>query len=65
MPSVTGTGTEQAEAVNMAANLDDIALGARRADPTLELGAPADPTMKLPSNALCRALANLVDNARR
>ncbi len=60
-----GEGTEQAEAVNLAAILDDVAAGARRAGASLELDVPADLTLKLRADAVRRAVTNLVDNARR
>jgi two-component system osmolarity sensor histidine kinase EnvZ len=60
-----GEGTEQAEAVNLAAILDDVATGARRAGALLELNVPADLTLKLRADAVRRAVTNLVDNARR
>ena len=60
-----GEATEQAEAVNLAAILDDVAAGARRAGALLELKVPADLTMKLRADAIRRAVTNLVDNARR
>jgi two-component system, OmpR family, osmolarity sensor histidine kinase EnvZ len=60
-----GEGTEQAEAVNLAAILDDVAAGARRAGALLELDVPPDLTLKLRADAVRRAVTNLVDNARR
>jgi two-component system osmolarity sensor histidine kinase EnvZ len=60
-----GEGTEQAEAVNLAAILDDVAVGARRAGALLDLNVPADLTLKLRADAVRRAVTNLVDNARR
>ena len=60
-----GEGTEQAEAVNLSAILDDVAAGARRAGAVLALDVPADLTLKLRSDAVRRAITNLVDNARR
>jgi two-component system, OmpR family, osmolarity sensor histidine kinase EnvZ len=60
-----GEGTEQAEAVNLAAILDDVAMGARRAGASLDLDVPADLTLKLRADAVRRAVTNLVDNARR
>ena len=60
-----GEATEQAEAVNLAAILDDVAAGARRAGAWLEVKVPADLTMKLRADAVRRAVTNLVDNARR
>jgi two-component system osmolarity sensor histidine kinase EnvZ len=60
-----GEGTEQAESVNLAMILDDVAVGARRAGALLELRVPADLTLKLRADAVRRAVTNLVDNARR
>lgn len=60
-----GEGIEQAEQVNLAAILDDVAAGARRAGAELELDVPADLTLKLRADAVRRAVTNLVDNARR
>jgi two-component system osmolarity sensor histidine kinase EnvZ len=60
-----GEGTEQAESVNLATILDDVADGARRAGAWLDLQVPADLTLKLRADAVRRAVTNLVDNARR
>ncbi len=60
-----GEGTEQAEPVNLSAILDDVAAGARRSGTLLDLNVPADLTLKLRSDAVRRAITNLVDNARR
>jgi two-component system osmolarity sensor histidine kinase EnvZ len=60
-----GEGTEQAEPVNLAAILDDVAVGARRAGAKLDLDVPPDLTLKLRADAVRRAVTNLVDNARR
>jgi two-component system osmolarity sensor histidine kinase EnvZ len=60
-----GEGTEQAESVNLATILDDVADGARRAGALLDLQVPADLTLKLRADAVRRAVTNLVDNARR
>jgi two-component system, OmpR family, osmolarity sensor histidine kinase EnvZ len=60
-----GEATEQAEAVNLASILDDVAVGARRAGASLELNVPVDLTIKLRADAVRRAVTNLVDNARR
>jgi two-component system osmolarity sensor histidine kinase EnvZ len=60
-----GEGKEQAEDVNLAMILDDVAMGARRAGALLELDVPADLTLKLRADAVRRAVTNLVDNARR
>ncbi len=60
-----GEGAEQAQPVNLSAILDDVAAGARRAGAVLALDVPADLTLKLRSDAVRRAITNLVDNARR
>jgi two-component system osmolarity sensor histidine kinase EnvZ len=60
-----GEGTEQALPVNLAAILDEVAMGARRAGALLELDVPHDLTLKLRADAVRRAITNLVDNARR
>jgi two-component system osmolarity sensor histidine kinase EnvZ len=60
-----GEGTEQALPVNLAAILDEVAVGARRAGASLELDVPHDLTLKLRADAVRRAITNLVDNARR
>jgi two-component system osmolarity sensor histidine kinase EnvZ len=60
-----GEGKEQAEPVNLAAILDDVAAGARRAGAELELNVTANLTLKLRADAVRRAVTNLVDNARR
>ncbi len=60
-----GEGTEQAEPVNLATILDDVAAGARRAGTVLALNVPANLTLKLRADAVRRAVTNLVDNARR
>ncbi|WP_428484645.1 ATP-binding protein [Rhodopila sp.] len=60
-----GERTEQAQPVNLSALLDEIAAGARRAGALLALDVPAGLTVKLRSDAVRRAVTNLVDNARR
>ncbi|WP_428489048.1 ATP-binding protein [Rhodopila sp.] len=60
-----GEGIEQAESVNLALILDDVAAGARRAGTELEVNVPAELTLKLRADAVRRAITNLVDNARR
>jgi two-component system osmolarity sensor histidine kinase EnvZ len=60
-----GEGIEQAEPVNLSAILDDVAAGARRAGTVLDLDVPPGLTLKLRSDAVRRAITNLVDNARR
>jgi two-component system, OmpR family, osmolarity sensor histidine kinase EnvZ len=60
-----GEGTEQAQPVNLATILDDVAAGARRAGALLDLDVPPELTLKLRAGAVRRAVTNLVDNARR
>jgi two-component system osmolarity sensor histidine kinase EnvZ len=60
-----GEGTEQAEQVDLSTLLDDVAAGARRAGARLDLDVPAGLSLKLRSDAVRRAITNLVDNARR
>jgi two-component system osmolarity sensor histidine kinase EnvZ len=60
-----GEGTEQAEPVNLATILDEVAVGARRSGALLDLDVPADLTLKLRADAVRRAITNLVDNASR
>ena len=60
-----GEGIEQAESVNLALILDDVAAGARRAGAELEVDVPSELTLKLRADAVRRAITNLVDNARR
>ena len=60
-----GEGTEQAQPVNLAVILDDVAAGARRAGTLLQLDVPTELTLKLRADAVRRAITNLVDNARR
>jgi two-component system osmolarity sensor histidine kinase EnvZ len=60
-----GEGTEQAEPVNLATILNDVAARARRAGAILDLDVPADLTLKLRADAVRRAITNLVDNAKR
>jgi two-component system osmolarity sensor histidine kinase EnvZ len=60
-----GEGTEQAEPVNLAAVLEEVAAGARRAGAEVELNAPDTLTLPLRADAVKRAITNLVDNARR
>ena len=60
-----GEGIEQAEPVNLAVILDDVAAGARRAGAELDLDVAAELTLKLRADAVRRAITNLVDNARR
>jgi two-component system osmolarity sensor histidine kinase EnvZ len=60
-----GEAAEQAQPVNLAVILDEIADGARRSGTVLELNVPPDLTLKLRASAVKRAITNLVDNARR
>lgn len=60
-----GEGTEPAESVDLAAMLEDIAAGARRAGTRLALDVPEELVLSLRPDALRRAITNLVDNARR
>jgi two-component system, OmpR family, osmolarity sensor histidine kinase EnvZ len=60
-----GEGTEQAQPVNLAMILDDVAIAARRTGALVQLDVPADLTLKLRTDAVRRAVTNLVDNARR
>jgi two-component system osmolarity sensor histidine kinase EnvZ len=60
-----GEATEQAEPVDLACVLEDVAAGARRAGATVDLQVPAGLTLPLRADAVRRAITNLVDNARR
>ena len=60
-----GEGSEQAQSTDLGAMLADIANRARRAGAQIACEPPADLTLKLRSDAIRRALTNLVDNARR
>jgi two-component system osmolarity sensor histidine kinase EnvZ len=60
-----GEQTEQAQAVNLTAVLEDVASGARRAGAELELLVSPALTLPLRPDAVRRAVTNLVDNARR
>jgi two-component system, OmpR family, osmolarity sensor histidine kinase EnvZ len=60
-----GERAEQAEPVNLAVMLEQVADAARRAGADVELEVPAELTLKLRVNAVRRAITNLVDNARR
>ncbi|MGA3399109.1 MAG: ATP-binding protein [Acetobacteraceae bacterium] len=60
-----GEGVEQAEPVNLASMLEEVAASARRAGADVSLDAPPALTMSLRVNAVRRAITNLVDNARR
>jgi two-component system osmolarity sensor histidine kinase EnvZ len=60
-----GEDAEQAEEVDLAAVLEEVAAGARRAGADIDLQAPAELTLLLRADAVRRAITNLVDNARR
>ncbi len=60
-----GEGTEQARPTNLAAVLEDVAAGARRAGADVTVEAPPALILPLRAEAVRRALTNLVDNARR
>ncbi len=60
-----GEGTEQAQAVDVGALLDEVACSARRAGAQVALDAPGGLEVKLRPDAVRRAVTNLVDNARR
>ncbi len=60
-----GEGAEQAQPVDVAALLDDVANGARRAGAEVALEAPRGLVVNLRPDAARRAVTNLVDNARR
>ena len=60
-----GEGTEQAEPADLVALLGDVAADARRAGADVRLDVPASLWLRLRSDAVRRALTNLVDNARR
>ena len=60
-----GEGVEQAQPVDVAAMLEDVASGARRAGADVVLDAPAGLIVNLRPEAARRAMTNLVDNARR
>jgi two-component system osmolarity sensor histidine kinase EnvZ len=60
-----GEGSEQAQRVNLASVLEEVATSARRSGTLIELDAPEDLTLFLRADAVRRAITNLVDNARR
>ncbi len=60
-----GEGTEQARPTDLAVVLEDVAAGARRAGAEVKLDVPAGLVLPLRTDALRRAVTNLVDNARR
>ena len=60
-----GEGTEQARPTDLAVVLEDVAAGARRAGAEVRLDVPKGLVLPLRTDALRRAVTNLVDNARR
>lgn len=60
-----GEGAEQAQPVDLAAMLEEVAASARRAGADVTLDAPAGMVVNLRPDAARRAMTNLVDNARR
>ena len=60
-----GEGAEQAQPIDLAAVLEEVVAGARRAGAQVDIAAPAGITLKLRPDAVRRAITNLVDNARR
>jgi two-component system osmolarity sensor histidine kinase EnvZ len=60
-----GEGTEEAQAVDLSALLEEVASGARRAGAEVALETPRGLTLRLRPDAVRRAVTNLVDNARR
>ncbi|MBV9784493.1 MAG: HAMP domain-containing protein [Acidisphaera sp.] len=60
-----GEGAEQAQPIDLAAVLEEVVAGARRAGAQVDIAAPAGLTLKLRPDAVRRAITNLVDNARR
>ena len=60
-----GEGSEQAQAVDVGAMLNEVASSARRAGAQIETDAPAGLMLNLRPDAARRAVTNLVDNARR
>ena len=60
-----GEGAEQARPTDLAAVLEEVAAGARRSGAEVTVAAPAALVLPLRTEAVRRALTNLVDNARR
>jgi two-component system osmolarity sensor histidine kinase EnvZ len=60
-----GEGAEQAEPTNLAAVLEEVAMQARRSGAQVDLTTPPTLTLMLRTDAVKRAITNLVDNARR
>ena len=60
-----GEQAEQAQPISLGVLLEEVAAGARRAGASVAVDVPSPVTLKLRSDAVRRALTNLVDNARR
>jgi len=60
-----GEQAEQAQEIDLAAVLEEVAAGARRTGAAVSLEAPEGLMLKLRPDAVRRAVTNLVDNARR
>ena len=60
-----GESEEQAQTVNLSSVLEEVAAGARRAGAEVALDVPPTLTLALRTDAVRRAVTNLVDNARR
>lgn len=60
-----GEGVEQARPTDLAAVLEGVAAGARRAGADVSLRTPSELVLPLRADAVRRAITNLVDNARR
>ena len=60
-----GEGTEQAEPIDLAVMLEEVAAGARRGGADVTVDTAETLTLPLRVNAVKRAITNLVDNARR
>jgi two-component system osmolarity sensor histidine kinase EnvZ len=60
-----GEGAEQARPTDLAVVLEDVATGARRAGAEVALDVPTGLVLPLRTDAVRRAVTNLVDNARR
>ncbi|MDA8050968.1 MAG: ATP-binding protein [Rhodospirillales bacterium] len=60
-----GEGSEQVRPVDLSRMLEEVADGARRAGAEVILATPRGLTLPLRSDAVRRAITNLVDNARR
>jgi two-component system osmolarity sensor histidine kinase EnvZ len=60
-----GEGSEQAQATDLAVMLEELAASARRSGARVELAASEGLVLKLRPDAMRRAIANLLDNARR